>query len=177
MADATTYRIIGLLRGVVRRIRAKIRGKVIRGQTDNIDIELKDDKLEINEHSNDDLPRMAYFNILCKNMSDIPFEIEEMKLYIELNADKTPYRKPKMTFPAANIRCSAATITHDNMGQVNGNSTHLRQRESDDNIESYQVEFEIPAWMENVERLDVLGILSFQFGVTKDMKLNTSKIK
>jgi hypothetical protein len=177
MADATTYRIIGVLRGIVRRVRAKIEGKVVRSQVDNIDIELRKDELEIMDHEDEDLPRMAYFTILCKNMSDIPFEIEEMKLYVELNADRTPYRQPKKTYPAANIRSNAATITHNNLGQVTGSSTHLSRYEDDGNIGSYQVEFEIPAWMENVERFNLLGTITFQHGVTKDIKLETSSIK
>jgi len=175
MVDPLGQRIFGFLRARIRRLRSYITKRVVQQEKDKIDTELADE-VEIKTNDPDDgLPQMGYFSIRLTNNSDIKFDIERIVVYLELDADEVPNRRGGTVYPIGAISAPAESITHNKMGPIDGHRAVIQQREAKGNIESYEIEFEIPSWMGDVEGIYWHGFLELQRGVIRDFSGSTNK--
>lgn len=178
MVDPMGQRLFGFLRARIRRVRSYITKKVVQQESEKIEVELPEDDLEIKTNDPDDgdeLPRMGYISIRCTNNSDIKFDVERIVVWIELDADTVPNRHHRSVYPVGTISATAPSITHDSMGPINAHTVVLEQREARSNIESFEVEFEIPGWMDEVKRVYAHGFVELQRGVIRDFSGNINK--
>lgn len=174
MSKEIPYRIFGILQALYLRIIGYFQKRVVEGQKEELSVRLEKEELEVVEYQDESLPRMAYFKFRCENGSDIPFEINRVRLWIEITDknDNRPKRKERQSYPVANIDEDTYSIEHATIGQIDGNSSTVQRRGGKENIELYTVEFEVPPWFGEVRKMYVFGFLELQRNVYRAFEMD-----
>lgn len=173
MSKEIVWRGVGIIRALYLRTIGYLQRRVIQSQKEDLTVRLKKEELELFENSNESLPTLAQFRFWCENASDIPFEIERVRLWIELKtqSEHLPKRSNRATFPVATIDEDAYSIRHDTIGRVDGRYTTVGHRGHDGNTRLYDVEFEVPPWFGEITKVYVFGFVELQRKVYKPFKL------